>query len=221
MRKPEFVTLTGPDDATDIHRMVAIQARAPVEWGILFSPKRQGEGRYPSFAFVHGLAGTGLRLSAHLCGAYAREAFATGGCAALGLFPPGTFSRVQVNGPLQDDIGTSVLAAASTARAAGASRAVLQAPGGFPDDDRVDWLHDASGGRGKLPPSWPEAAPGMALVGYAGGLGPDNVAEHLPTIAAAAGRVPYAIDMETRLRTDDLFDLDACEAVLRAVYGIG
>lgn len=79
-------------------------------------------------------------------------------------------------------------------------------------------LFDVSGGAGILPAKWPapyyrgddraDDAPPVAH-GYAGGLGPDNLAEQLSLIAAAAGDCRTWIDMETRVRSDDdaLFDL--------------
>ncbi len=218
-RLPEFATFTGADAWTDAARMLAIQeARGRVEWGILFSPKLQGEGRYPPRDFVEGLAGRGLRLSAHLCGGHAREALATGRCAALEGLPRGMFTRIQVN-TRETVADTAPLLA--LAEAAGATRVILQARGAFPADDSVDWLQDASGGTGAMPGEWPRAPAGRALVGYAGGLGPGTVAAALPAIAAAAGDVPYHLDMETRVRVADRFSLDACERVLDLVYPVG
>lgn len=215
-RPPEFVTFTGADAWTDPGRMLAIQeARGRVEWGILFSPKMQGEGRYPPPGFVEGLSGRGLALAAHVCGGHAREALATGRCAALDALPRGMFRRIQVN---TREAVPDTAPLVRMADAYGASRIVLQARGAFPDGDAVDWLQDASGGTGAMPERWPEAPAGTNLVGYAGGLGPDTVAAALPAIAAAAGDVPYYIDMETRVRVGDRFSLDACERVLDLVY---
>lgn len=212
---PDFVTFTGADARTDVARMAAIQRRwGRVEWGILFSPKLQGEGRYPPAAFVESLAGRGLRLAAHLCGEHARQALRGEG-AVLGSVARGTFARVQVN--TREPADTSALADLATSW--GAERAILQARGPFPDDDRVDWLSDRSEGTGTAPESWPAGTSPHARVGYAGGLGPDTVGVALPAIAAAAGGLPYWIDMETRVRSRDWFDLDACERVLEAVYG--
>jgi phosphoribosylanthranilate isomerase len=80
----------------------------------------------------------------------------------------------------------------------------------FPDDDTVDWLFDRSGGL------WPPHPGGDRLVGYAGGIGPDNVADVLEQIGATG---PYWIDMESGVRTDDRFDLGKCRRVCEAVYG--
>lgn len=90
-------------------------------------------------------------------------------------------------------------------------------------------LFDESGGAGLLPPEWPspifiEMDPGEhgegvqyhAYHGYAGGLGPDNLAEQIPRILKAAAGTEHTlegriwIDMETRVRSrnDQQFDLN-------------
>lgn len=70
-------------------------------------------------------------------------------------------------------------------------------------------LVDASGGRGVSPAEWTRPNTTRA-VGFAGGLGPDNLAGELPRIAAVA-RGPWWVDMETKLRTDDWFDIALAE----------
>lgn len=88
---------------------------------------------------------------------------------------------------------------------------------------------DASGGAGRVPTSWPRAeyveSPGcegmketLCLHGYAGGLGPDNIIEQLPLIAAAAGEAPYWIDMETKVCVPERgLNLNACNRVVDLV----
>lgn len=99
-------------------------------------------------------------------------------------------------------------------------------------------LFDASGGHGKLPQKWPApfkaesqeyGKPGADIFcGYAGGLGPENVVEEIKLIEEQLGDEGISadgmtvdstiwIDMETKLRSEDLFDLQKCEAVLKAV----
>lgn len=90
-------------------------------------------------------------------------------------------------------------------------------------------LFDVSGGAGILPREWPQPImldvyPGehgegveqWAYHGYAGGLGPGNLAEQIPLILAAASGTEHTsegriwIDMETRVRSDNdrQFDLE-------------
>jgi phosphoribosylanthranilate isomerase len=84
----------------------------------------------------------------------------------------------------------------------------------FPEDDSIDYLFDTSGGRGEIP----LAVPGhnkARLVGFAGGITPENVLRWIGSVNAQN----YWIDMESGVRTDDWLDLDKCEAVCRAIWG--
>lgn len=219
--KPSYVVLTGADDRTDADGMRALSRRYPVEWGILLSPKRAGEGRYPSRGAVERLCREpGLRLSAHLCGDYARSVCEDGTSEALKGLPHGSFARLQIN---VSQTPADLSKPARFATANGAARAILQWRNAtFPVDDAVDWLYDTSGGRGETPAAWPSPVPrrpGISEIGYAGGIGPANVTGILADINARnLLALPYFIDMESSLRTDDVFDLEKCEAVLRAVY---
>ena len=86
-------------------------------------------------------------------------------------------------------------------------------------------FYDTSHGAGVLPGRWPDAEPSLLAlkhdlqVGYAGGLGPDNLAEQIPKIAKAAGAARFWIDMETQVRSANplvgsFFDLDKVRAAL-------
>lgn len=59
---------------------------------------------------------------------------------------------------------------------------------------------------GIAPSAWPKYDD-VQWIGYAGGLGPHNLAEQMPRIAEAAGNSHYWVDMETWVRTDGKFDL--------------
>lgn len=206
-RPPDFITFTGADDRTDIGEMRALASQYPIEWGILFSPSKQGkDNRFPSQRTLARLTQEGMRLSAHLCGGYSRKVVAKEG------FHTGVtlnhFSRIQVNhiAPYPGLIASFC--------ELGGKRGISQWRGMvFPDDDRVDWLFDRSGGRGALPPAWP-AYPGH-FVGYAGGINPDNAKMVIETIDATGH---YWIDMEGGVRTNDWFDLKKVRAVCEAVF---
>ena len=208
MGGPKFITFTGADDRTDVGRMVSLGKRYPIEWGILFSPKRQGlDVRYPCGNKLSAFWWADLRRSAHLCGEHARRIVA-------GDDPdvPVDLSycdRIQINhrAPLPAPVSRF-------ARDWGVRRAIIQCRAAFPaHSGGVDLLYDCSGGRGAVPSSWP-FHPGY-FVGYAGGIGPANV---LDVIESIRPNGPYWLDMESGVRTDDWFDLDKVEAVCRAVY---
>lgn len=209
MMKPSFVTFTGADNETSIETMRDLSARFPIEWGILFSPSRQGiDPRYPDAATLERLCKSGLQLAAHLCGDHARDVMS--GRDPVLPVPLIPFARVQINHGTPDP----VIIAAFAQRVG--KPCIAQTRGeAFPDDDRISWLFDASGGQGIAPKAWPRH-PGRP-VGYAGGLGPVNAATVSKEIGAHAV-APYWIDMESGVRTDDRFDLDLVGRVCNSVY---
>lgn len=208
-RKPEFITFTGADDHTDVQDMLALSRLYPIEWGILFSPVRQGrEPRYPGDEAVsrYTWATDVMRMSAHLCGAHTRAIMAGEDIKAPADF--GYFKRIQINHANPDPRRINEF------RRGWGPRCIAQTRGDFPRNTSIDWLFDASGGRGIEPASWPRH-PGH-LAGYAGGIKPGNV---LAVIAAIDAPGPYWIDMESGVRTDDWFDLNLCRQVCELVYG--
>lgn len=85
----------------------------------------------------------------------------------------------------------------------------------FPERASVhSWLYDRSGGHGIVPEKFP---PGPNyMVGYAGGINPDNVLDILDKIEA---NYPFWIDMETGVRDEnDKFDLNNVEKICKLVY---
>ncbi|MGY4224421.1 phosphoribosylanthranilate isomerase [Bradyrhizobium sp. USDA 4503] len=89
----------------------------------------------------------------------------------------------------------------------------------FPTDTSVDWLFDRSGGAGVAPTAWPMHPGGDRLVGYAGGISPDNIGGVMSVLEQMPGR--YWIDIESGVRTDDRFDIEKCRAVCEAVFEKG
>jgi len=215
---PAFITFTGVDDHTDVDAMAELAARYPIEWGVLFSPKRQGKEehpRYPSLEFLKKLThlGRGLRLSAHLCGGDARQVIELGRSQYDEPIRE-HFDRVQSN--TVDYVNPKDLAAWAQGLQV---HAILQCRDVFPNNDDVSWLYDASGGRGISPAIWPASLGGSWLIGYAGGLNPGNVAAAVAQIQTQASN--YWIDLETGARDeDDRFSIEKCRAVCEAVYGV-
>lgn len=212
---PKFITFTGVDESTSVEALRAISLRYPVEWGVLFSPRHQGiDNRYPSIKFIQHLTSVeGLQLSAHLCGGYARELISDGRT-SLDQAIRAHFDRVQIN---TADPNIDLNAVKKWAEDLEVS-VIVQCREGFPNDGRVSWLYDVSGGRGVSPGLWPPAPPDV-LVGYAGGINPGNVLQVIDHVGAVCNA--YWLDMETGVRSvGDLFDLRKCLAVCEAVFGV-
>ena len=76
-------------------------------------------------------------------------------------------------------------------------------------------LFDASHGAGVLPAEWPKPRHYEVYHGYAGGIGPENVREQVVKITdTITGSLPFWIDMEGRVRTNEQLDLTKVMSVL-------
>ena len=214
-----LVTLTGPDTAIEPRALAALARRHPrVEWGVLSSAERT-EPRYPDDAWVDAFLRdcAGVHSAIHLCDRHV-DAFIAGDAAIRAK--AARFERAQLN--FSQARTPKDLDALARAIAAYPGRIILQ----HNDDNAAmidalshgvhfDVLFDASSGRGVQPESWPAPLPRVRC-GYAGGLGPANVAAELPRIGAASGALPFWIDMASSLREagSGAFSLAACERVL-------
>ena len=214
LRRPEFITFTGVDDSTEASHLVELACAYPVEFGVLFSPKRQGiEPRYPKLTTIAWLVTNlpALRWAAHLCGGDARDVIEHGGSKHDNMLR--YFQRAQIN-TADPKVQPSLIGNWAAERNL---RAILQCRGDFPRVASVDVLFDASGGRGLTPRAWP-AANRTTFCGYAGGLRPENVAAAVADIGLQ--QVRYWLDMESGVRDEqDRFDINKCRAVCEAVYG--
>ncbi len=238
------VTITGLDVWTNRNALVDLQREFPfVEWGILLSASRMGQdNRYPPSNWIED---TGqffasvpvpprLRLSGHLCGAWARD-IAAGGNRFVTEYPkwPSFFRRLQLNvGHILSDISSSTeygndgehfydgVRLLAAAHPTASSRIIIQVNPNQgwryrlqPLLDEVDILFDCSGGRGIVAEHWPNPVAGtdarlLTNCGYAGGLTPDNLPDQLALIMKASLGQPIWIDVESGVRTDNYLDLD-------------
>lgn len=238
--KLDRVTITGADDRTDIAKLIELSERFPfVEWGILISRSSEGAPRYPSQAWIKHLQHAarhrrGVQLSLHICGHWVRQLLMGVDELPFGVIDGS--ARVQLNFHAQRT-PCKPHEFYKTLRDFGLRRRqfIFQIDGAFGNkhletvyelnhDGSVDAvpLFDVSGGAGILPASWPKPFYMKADVvehvyhGYAGGLGPDNLEEQIPLIAAAAAGTRFWIDMETGVRSDNdrVFDLAKVERCL-------
>ena len=213
--KPAFVAFTGVDTLEVLPEMKRLSSHYAIEWGILIDRRRAGCPRFPTADVIAGLlTAAGLRLAAHVCG---DEAFAIANRSATVSLSLAGFQRLQVNHSFTGSSGEQIENCIRFGRSNGV-RTVLQTPGEFPDEARLDWLFDASFGTGKVPSRWPSSADCAAFVGYSGGINPENVGEVLVVVGAYEDR-QYWIDVESGVRTGGRFDPAKCESICRAVYG--
>jgi hypothetical protein len=193
------------------------------------------------------------KLAAHLCGSRVNELLNDGDTTFLETIVLPAFGRVQINATAVNGVDTSRLSAASTH--ATLHNIIIQLPhvefilqkndetlalcdglerllehSRLPN---VAMLHDESKGTGVRCSSWPvptTTSTALYKMGYAGGIGPDNVTEVLQSIVCQDivkddDDAMFWIDMESSLRSTkndrDVFDLDKCYAVIDAVCTMG
>lgn len=223
-----LVTFTGIDKQTDLDRLQKLQARYPLaEFGVLFSATRnddENERRYPGVDFIRKLKARGLNLSLHLCGAYAR----------LGIDDNFTevywrlgdtfriFKRIQLNIPASCKYPNNI----SFSRPSLELEEIIighNPQRKLPLDElrlsnvNVSFLLDGSGGRGIDCDFVPQPIPGHRT-GYAGGVNPENAIKKWHDIKDTGLDNDLWIDMESGVRTDDWFDLDKVEDILKQFF---
>ncbi len=242
MRSLAFVTFTGWDRHTDLAELAKFlesQAQDTVEIAVLHSASRIDEDRYPDTAtaleILRTAKASGQMAAVHLCGNIARM-FLSYSDALLAAGPLIQLAdRVQVN--VGEDFwprGTERYRPAANLSRILKRPVIVQSrdADGWPDVEdigpgagrMVPFLFDRSGGRGVAEERLPEPPKGR-LVGYAGGLGPDNAASVVGGLAGLNRR--FWIDMETGIRERRLPQIDnppltrvsvaKCRAVMQAV----
>lgn len=223
----QCVTITGADDGNDPAELVKLANDYPfVEWGILVGSETRY--RFPSYQWIRRFidAGEGeLHLSLHICGGFLRQiARGEPSLSSMSALLK-HFKRCQLNWhAVEQKPGTGPNVVDAFNRMPWSPQIIYQLDGVNSDlrhfainaGLKCSGLFDASHGAGVSPGEWPQRLEDF-YCGYAGGLGPDNVAEELPRIAEAAGGYEHWIDMETKVCTDNGngLDLDAVEKVLR------
>lgn len=240
---PKVVTFTGPDDSVLAKDIKRVAKKYPdTEWGILFGANDRGSSRYPSRLWLETELPKlkGLNLTAHLCGRWVYDLVLRGDFTWIYAYDSISklFQRVQLNfhGQQFPPAPPSFLPRIQDAP----YQFIFQNDevnghlmGSVGAEKRVR-LFDVSHGAGVLPSvtgtadgtsSWPKRTM-YEYMGYAGGLGPNNIKEQLALIEKAANPQafgPYWIDMESRVRTQDSFgdrfDLKKVRQVCQSVWG--
>lgn len=221
-------SITGADDQTAIAGLQTLSTTFPfVEWALLYVP-RAGGARNPSRAWRDEFFATPMQGSnaVHLCFKEPFEQLLKGELPSDLLVAKRL--QLNINARAIDftdrevltvykralDLGPDVILQYQAATAAVVGE-FLQSLGPA-DQRRVHVLLDESRGTGTAPSEWTlPTAVVETYVGFAGGLGPDNIATALERFDNF--NVPYWVDMETRVRTDNQFDPVKVRAVLQAV----
>ena len=206
------ITITGIDHGVtpdELEQLARCEPTIEVEFAALLGSHNGSKPRYPPWSLIEAFAAfaktAGLSSALHLCGKWAREAVSGNYNRELTVLAR-KFGRIQVNG--QRDLEAIAAFGVRIRRPVIAQVASFEGTLGG-----LEYLHDASGGRGIRDfAGWPQAPQGI-LCGYAGGIGPENIDLAVRT---ADGLDGAWIDMETRVRrADDVLDKHKVEQVIR------
>lgn len=220
------ITFTGVDEWTDLDRLERIQAKYPtVEFGVLFSTSLQGKNpRYPDKAsFFDELSKRKLRLSVHVCGRMARDIW-TG----KSVFPEWAknnkqFTRCQLNVSgcrfPETDEGIKITLPTNIQEVI-VQRKPQDALTPFwmslTNPAEIAVLIDGSGGKGVESSFGTIAyADDVLHIGFAGGINVENFQKKWDLACELAPHGYFWVDMESGVRTNDKFDLDKVEQILK------
>jgi hypothetical protein len=235
------VTFTGANNTTNPMDLLQFANEFPqVEWGILLSESRMGEGRYPDWDWLYALAeikneNPKLKLSGHICGKWVRHV-CHGNWTILDDFSShGIFNRFQLNfSPYIKNIKDKFFKALKEDRVrldgeGNERQFIFQLNSlknkllntAWEQDIPAYPLFDCSGGKGIMPNAWPERP--NYYCGYAGGLNVNNIKEQLLSIQDSAGEQnrdnAFWIDSETGVLTNEVLDFDKCRKIMEACNG--
>lgn len=221
--KLQYCSITGADDAVNITDLLDIAAQYPfVEWAILLLPAKAGTPRFPTRGwidrFAKAAAEKNLNTAMHLCDE-ALLGFVAGDADTLAAIQG--FKRIQLNLKFGDVEGKySETDLVARVQSMPEKQFIIQYGKDkqsllplLKDTPNHAVLFDESAGRGINPDTWDAPLAGH-FCGYAGGLNPDNLTRNLETIAKVADGHTTWIDMETGVRTNDVFDLEKVKSVL-------
>lgn len=232
MKNLSLVSFVGVDEKTDFDELEKISNAYAglgfVEWSVLFSDSKSvgNYARYPSYDFCKeflkkSAETTYVHSSLHLCGSVIKR-YLEKEKDVMDLCEKA--QRIQLNlnikdysdyQKLTDDLwsvlkqyGHSIILQQNKTKAK--FMEVFLKGNIFP----ISILHDGSGGFGREIEE--VVAPDEThLTGYAGGIKPENVVKIVDLIENVnTNNKQYYIDMESGVRTDNVFSLDKCQQVL-------
>lgn len=220
------ITLTGIDSKTDLSKLKTrpyTHFANRVEYGILLSANPKSN-RYPTVDQIKIMLSSidsTVDLAVHVCGKTARENALKEDYTEI--FYNRNVCRIQVNGKVTPEELTAFCYKFPY------HTIITQ---DCPDNIELAQIRlqnhsillDASGGRGVVRKNWdiPEhllatAEAGKKRIGFAGGLGEDNLAEVFPLISTDVPLDPW-VDMETKLRDEnDWFDIEKAHRCAKLV----
>jgi phosphoribosylanthranilate isomerase len=207
------ITFTGIDAKTDLSEL----PYGP-EYGVLYSCSPEGRGRYPSrreiWQILRRLTDRGDEIALHVCGSAARQQLIAYHLSDLTHY----VQRIQVNGSIfPEDL--KVICERYSDHTIITQHSIQNGELTQLALPNHAILVDGSGGRGVSPKEWRRPTTEKA-VGFAGGLGPENVESEIVRIQAVANG-DFWVDMEGKVRTEnDWLDVRRVQRVFESLDAI-
>ena len=224
------VTFTGVTETDSKDELGWLESEYPnIEYGVLYSEKEQGKGRYAGLGFIKPFgefcAANNIDAALHVCGRLALQKLIVNPKRIGEYFKYG-YKRMQLNfNATEQDHAKLLLAIRALLKAYPNSKIITQ----HNEDNHSIWyklfdnpnyqvLWDSSGGRGR-----PAGAIQMLHLmegrqGYAGGINSRNVVSVAKSVYAVTGDWNFWLDMESSLRTtEDDFSILEAEAVCKSL----
>lgn len=228
MNKLKHISLIGIDEKTDLEKLQKLQEEYPlVEFGVIISRNWKDNGnRYWNPENLEKLKDKNLNLSVHLCGALARNAILNNWEPVKDFLGDNLllFRRAQLNIAVNKKNPKELVLDIPEPL----EEIVIQQKRDNIDmfmnyylskkDKKVSILLDSSGGQGIDTPLIPLDIEGK--VGYAGGFGPENILEKTSFLLNSKEIHSFWVDMESKLRTDDWFDINKAKDICKKVYSL-
>lgn len=219
------VTFSGFDQWTSVEDLKALYREYPfVEFGFLLSDLYNGKDnrrRNPDVSVLENYREAKLPLSLHVCDNLAeklvKENDWDGLYKALGDYMP-LFDRIQYDSAFVVGFSDELTFPEDKQiilQLKDGNEGIWERYGHLPN---VFAFQDNSGGTGVCDMKWRK--PMGEYFGYSGGLCPENVVEAVKSINQVCD-IDYWIDMESRVRTDDTFDVNKCRKVCELLVGEG
>lgn len=241
MLKNFKVAIAGVDEQVSIESLVDLSKDFPfVEWGVLYSNIKAGSNRYPGLEWIRRFAARcnkeDIKTSLHICsnGFYDRlldnqlELVENDFLFEFDLVQANINARDIVYSEneickVYDDLHlTNKVILQEHEGSLSAIEMFLERPG--VNHNNVLILQDGSKGKGVEASYWraPRVVDGKALsTGFAGGISPHNIDQMIDrAIMALDFRVQPElawVDMESGVRTDNVFDIKKAEFILKRV----
>lgn len=222
-----LVSFVGVDEKTNFNDIENFETTYPCEWSVLYSDSKSvgNYTRYPSYDFCNKFLkwgdSRGWLTSLHLCGGVI-ERYLKQETDVMKLCEKAKRIQLNINihsfpnhEKLADDL-INVMTAHDHDIILQQNKTKTDFNKVFlaRDPGKVNLLHDGSGGFGReITQVQPPDA--KYFTGYAGGIKPENVAGIVNLIEKNnLNHKSYYIDMESGVRTDNIFSIEKCRQVI-------